>query len=426
MARRGQRKVIVVGAGLAGLSAAYHLSRDPETEVTLLEARDRIGGRVHTDHVRGVEIDLGGFLVFPWYTRYRALCDELGISDELRKVPECRTYTDLGDRQLITERDLDLKLRDVVHVIAKSLPGAFLAGDLHHPKLDFYERRTIDECIDHWENDPTKAKIYKQLVDTICQGYCYAPIDEYKAAFAVPIYPQTLLRGAAQDSDLLRHGSDELPKALFDAYRRQGGSAELACEVTRVEPGRLQTSRGEREADAVIFAATADQPLFDDLLPTVTGRISYTRFVTAVVATNAPYHPEVGDWGAIFFAPRDDGRAQVLSMISLEKLYDTSELRSHYTVNVRVPAGAAHLSQDEIRSAVDELLPKGITVDTIPTVAEWPQAMPISSEAVVETVRALQGIGGRYFAGDFLGCPSMEVAVRTGIDAAEMVIAQAA
>jgi glycine/D-amino acid oxidase-like deaminating enzyme len=261
------------------------------------------------------------------------------------------------------------------------------------------------------------------LVDTICQGYCYAPIDEYKAAFAVPIYPQTLLRGAAQDSDLLRHGSDELPKALFYAYRLQRGKVELGCEVTRVEPGRLQTSRGEREADAVVFAATADHPLYDDLLPPVTGRISYTRFVPAVVATDATYHPEVADWGAIFFAPRGREPAQVLSMISLEKLYDTSELRNHYTVNVRVPARAAPLSRDEVRSAVGEVLPQGITVDAIPTVAEWPQAMPVSSEELVETMRALQGIGGRYFAGDFLGCPSMEVAVRTGIDAAEMVLA---
>ena len=41
------RSVIVVGAGLAGLSAAVELLRDGAT-VCLLEARDRIGGRVWT------------------------------------------------------------------------------------------------------------------------------------------------------------------------------------------------------------------------------------------------------------------------------------------------------------------------------------------------------------------------------------------
>ena len=41
------KSVIVVGAGLAGLTAAVELSRDGAT-VLVLEARDRIGGRVWT------------------------------------------------------------------------------------------------------------------------------------------------------------------------------------------------------------------------------------------------------------------------------------------------------------------------------------------------------------------------------------------
>src|SRR6478672_8707550 len=41
--------VIVVGAGLAGLTAAYELKR-AGFDVKVLEARDRVGGRVHTIH----------------------------------------------------------------------------------------------------------------------------------------------------------------------------------------------------------------------------------------------------------------------------------------------------------------------------------------------------------------------------------------
>jgi monoamine oxidase len=50
-ARAGQpsQRVVILGAGLAGLSAAYELLKaDPGLEVILLEARDRVGGRVHT------------------------------------------------------------------------------------------------------------------------------------------------------------------------------------------------------------------------------------------------------------------------------------------------------------------------------------------------------------------------------------------
>jgi monoamine oxidase len=44
----GQR-IVILGAGLAGLSAAYELLKaEPGIEVIILEARDRVGGRVHT------------------------------------------------------------------------------------------------------------------------------------------------------------------------------------------------------------------------------------------------------------------------------------------------------------------------------------------------------------------------------------------
>ena len=47
---------------MAGLSAAYRLRRRPELDVTLLESRNRIGGRVHTDYVRGV-VNLRGKVI---------------------------------------------------------------------------------------------------------------------------------------------------------------------------------------------------------------------------------------------------------------------------------------------------------------------------------------------------------------------------
>lgn len=56
-ARSECKKVIVVGAGISGLRAAAVLHRHG-CEVVVLEARDRIGGRIHTsrkgDHVRDI------------------------------------------------------------------------------------------------------------------------------------------------------------------------------------------------------------------------------------------------------------------------------------------------------------------------------------------------------------------------------------
>lgn len=56
--RVAQPKIIIVGAGLAGLAAATHLM-EKGFEVKLLEARDRCGGRIWSDDALGVPLDKG-------------------------------------------------------------------------------------------------------------------------------------------------------------------------------------------------------------------------------------------------------------------------------------------------------------------------------------------------------------------------------
>ena len=69
MGRDGQVSsvdVIVVGAGLAGLRCASVLERDGY-DVTVLEAADRVGGRVATDEVDGFLVDRGFQVLNPAY-----------------------------------------------------------------------------------------------------------------------------------------------------------------------------------------------------------------------------------------------------------------------------------------------------------------------------------------------------------------------
>ena len=49
---------IVIGAGMSGVTAARMLA-DAGADVIVLEARDRIGGRMHTDRTAGFPVDLG-------------------------------------------------------------------------------------------------------------------------------------------------------------------------------------------------------------------------------------------------------------------------------------------------------------------------------------------------------------------------------
>ncbi len=72
--------VVVVGAGLAGLSCARRLAQ-AGLSVQVLEARDRVGGR--TEHGRlpdGQAIELGGQWIGPGQTRMYELVDELGLA----------------------------------------------------------------------------------------------------------------------------------------------------------------------------------------------------------------------------------------------------------------------------------------------------------------------------------------------------------
>jgi monoamine oxidase len=71
--------VVVVGAGLAGLSAARAL-REAGRSVAVLEARDRVGGRT-LDHGigDGKVVEVGGQWVGPTQHRLLALANDLGI-----------------------------------------------------------------------------------------------------------------------------------------------------------------------------------------------------------------------------------------------------------------------------------------------------------------------------------------------------------
>jgi putrescine oxidase len=71
--------VVVVGAGVTGLTAARRL-RSAGRSVRVLEARDRVGGRLLTDDVDGVRLEVGGQWVSPDQTALLAMLDELGLT----------------------------------------------------------------------------------------------------------------------------------------------------------------------------------------------------------------------------------------------------------------------------------------------------------------------------------------------------------
>ena len=96
--------VIVVGAGLAGLAAARDLVRGG-ADVMVLEARDRVGGRVEQVSVDdGRPVQLGGEMIGQAHTAYLGLVEELGLTldSTYTSVAGATTY-DLVDGVLRSE-----------------------------------------------------------------------------------------------------------------------------------------------------------------------------------------------------------------------------------------------------------------------------------------------------------------------------------
>lgn len=73
------RDFCIVGAGFAGLTAALRLTQAGHS-VMVVEARDRIGGKVMTKYLDdGTPLDLGGTFLGPTQDRIDALLEELGL-----------------------------------------------------------------------------------------------------------------------------------------------------------------------------------------------------------------------------------------------------------------------------------------------------------------------------------------------------------
>ena len=68
-------KYLIIGGGLSGLTTAYYLNKQGETDVAILEARDRVGGRIHTQG----GIDLGATWFQNHHEHVHKLLEELEI-----------------------------------------------------------------------------------------------------------------------------------------------------------------------------------------------------------------------------------------------------------------------------------------------------------------------------------------------------------
>jgi protoporphyrinogen/coproporphyrinogen III oxidase len=185
--------VVIVGGGIAGLSAAYYASAVSGTKVTLLETSDRWGGKITTDRVTfadGQFIIEGGPDTFlatkPWGV---ALCQELGLGDRLHGTNPHKknTYVLNRNRLLPLPDGLAMMIPTNIEAIVKSrLVSWFSKARMG---LDFLlpaKRVNDDESLGQFVSRRLGREAYENLIEPLMSGIYAGDGDQLSLASTFP------------------------------------------------------------------------------------------------------------------------------------------------------------------------------------------------------------------------------------------------
>ena len=230
--------VLIVGAGLAGLSAAIQL-QDAGRSVTLLEASDRAGGRVASDHIDGYICDRGFQLI---NAKYPALI-ELDVIDEIDFIPAPRVI----EVSLGSER---IPLGD-----PRTAPFSALhrgTGSLSE-KINFarfiFSKIKSQQSLGQALRKAGCGTTYERVLRPFLQGVFLADPDKVDA-----IYGQIVLRSFVTGSPgVPKFGVGQLSQALASRVK----DLQLNVRAERILGTTVQTSAGEFQASDIVIATDA-------------------------------------------------------------------------------------------------------------------------------------------------------------------------
>lgn len=409
-------KVVVAGAGLAGLAAAYELTKTGKYQVTVLESRDRVGGRVHSVAVGDKYVDVGGFIVYPWYHEYWRLTRALGIGNDFVPIGKTKIFYRLEAKgPLYLEDNMPASWRE------KFLLGLRLISDwiqtkpnFRKPALDQYGSQTIAETIRPVVGENSSLE---KLINVINEGYCYAPADQYQMSFFQPIMYQVTVHGDLRRGFYLGGNNQRFAETLAEAVRKQGGEIRLNEEVRTIRAREVVTNQATYAADYIVNALPATRDWNE-----AGKQIPYTHFYAMVGCFDkAPKVNGTPDWSAVFTAiqPKQSGITSVIRAAAMVPGLPPECIIINYK------AGEASVPAEELerslREQLVELFP-GCQWQKSQHIVDWKQAMPIADAVFVQSIRDRQGRENIWYAGDYLGGPSMETAVSSGVSAAQAII----
>lgn len=321
--------VAVIGGGIAGLAAAHALLRRepragaaPPLKVTLLEASQRIGGKIRSERVGAEAIDVGAESLMARVPAAIDLCRELGLEREL--VPARETGTSVWSRGRLRPLPPGILggLPDGVMPVLRSgilspAGAARAALDLLLPASRWREDEAVGEIVRRRLGRQALERLFDPLLGTIYAADC----DALSARATAPQLDRlarerrSLIRGliAAKPAApspgplfvTLPGGLERIVHRLAESMRAadlqagpiRGRSGKIDLRLgTRSGPllrgsdGRylLDLSDGERlQLDGVVIAVPADQAaiVLGSVAPPAAQELRSIRYASTVLAT---------------------------------------------------------------------------------------------------------------------------------------------
>ena len=379
--RQVSKSVVVVGAGLAGLTCAIYLQRSG-VEVTVLEASDRVGGRVKTDSVNGFRFDHGFQVINPNYSEIKRL-------DALSGIEFNEAFSNLR----IIEGDKNLKV-GLGHIL-NTLGVGSISEKINFAKFLFGNPsgRNLGECAS------TFHEIYSRVLSPFLRGVFLTNPDLIRADISKEVIRSFILGRPGIPSQ----GVGALAEALSD----QVSSLNLSARVDEVKQGSVRGNFGAINCDSVVVATdltTAAQMLDLGAIPkTLSSTTWYHSTSEDLIA---------GDYLVL------DPKSPLVNSLVISKV-----ARSYAPIGINLISSTtiAPISESEVRKELSKIWQCETRNWDLAARYEIKQSLPFRSDLLVLDQNPEIG-NGIYVAGDHRSVPSQNGAMRSGRKVAQAII----